>query len=448
MTYDRKVLKINKRAIYKLNRKKFSRRSSQSVLQPDYTTKVADIAITDDKIVAVGEVPVGFVADNTINGKDKFAVPGFVNTHTHASMTLLRSYADDLALMDWLNNHIWPVEAKMVEKDIRVGGELAVLEMIKSGTTAFLDMYGPYLESVIDVTAKAGIRGVFSRGPIGFIPGQDKVLDENVTMYKNYNGTADGRITVAMGVHAPYTCPPEFCEKAAGLAKDNGMHMHIHMSETQDEINQMQEKYGKRPFKYIEETGLFDVPAIAAHCVWLDDEDFAIMKKHNIAVAHNPASNMKLASGIAPVPRMLKEGITVGLGTDGTSSNNNLDMLEEIRLAAILHKVNELDPLSVPAAEALKMGTETGAKAIWLDDTGVIAPGKKADIVLYDLNRPEWCPRHNLVSLLVYSASSASADTMICNGKVIMENGKVLTMDEERILHEAQEAAMALVNRK
>lgn len=419
-----------------------------SVLQPDYTTKVADIAITDDKIVAVGEVPAGFVADNTINGKDKFAVPGFVNTHTHASMTLLRSYADDLALMDWLNNHIWPVEAKMVEKDIRVGGELAVLEMIKSGTTAFLDMYGPYLESVIDVTAKAGIRGVFSRGPIGFIPGQDKVLDENVTMYKNHNGTADGRITVAMGVHAPYTCPPEFCEKAAGLAKDNGMHMHIHMSETQDEINQMQEKYGKRPFKYIEETGLFDVPAIAAHCVWLDDEDFAIMKKHNIAVAHNPASNMKLASGIAPVPRMLKEGITVGLGTDGTSSNNNLDMLEEIRLAAILHKVNELDPLSVPAAEALKMGTETGAKAIWLDDTGVIAPGKKADIVLYDLNRPEWCPRHNLVSLLVYSASSASADTMICNGKVIMEKGKVLTMDEERILHEAQEAAMALVNRK
>ena len=419
-----------------------------SVLQPDYTTKVADIAITDDKIVAVGELPAGFVADNTINGKDKFAVPGFVNTHTHASMTLLRSYADDLALMDWLNNHIWPVEAKMVEKDIRVGGELAVLEMIKSGTTAFLDMYGPYLESVIDVTAKAGIRGVFSRGPIGFIPGQDKVLDENVTMYKNYNGTADGRITVAMGVHAPYTCPPEFCEKAAGLAKDNGMHMHIHMSETQDEINQMQEKYGKRPFKYIEETGLFDVPAIAAHCVWLADEDFAIMKKHNIAVAHNPASNMKLASGIAPVPRMLKEGITVGLGTDGTSSNNNLDMLEEIRLAAILHKVNELDPLSVPAAEALKMGTETGAKAIWLDDTGVIAPGKKADIVLYDLNRPEWCPRHNLVSLLVYSASSASADTMICNGKVIMEKGKVLTMDEERILHEAQEAAMALVNRK
>ena len=419
-----------------------------SVLQPDYTTKVADIAITDDKIVAVGEVPAGFVADNTINGKDKFAVPGFVNTHTHASMTLLRSYADDLALMDWLNNHIWPVEAKMVEKDIRVGGELAVLEMIKSGTTAFLDMYGPYLESVIDVTAKAGIRGVFSRGPIGFIPGQDKVLDENVTMYKNYNGTADGRITVAMGVHAPYTCPPEFCEKAAGLAKDNGMHMHIHMSETQDEINQMQEKYGKRPFKYIEETGLFDVPAIAAHCVWLDDEDFAIIKKHNIAVAHNPASNMKLASGIAPVPRMLKECITVGLGTDGTSSNNNLDMLEEIRLAAILHKVNELDPLSVPAAEALKMGTETGAKAIWLDDTGVIAPGKKADIVLYDLNRPEWCPRHNLVSLLVYSASSASADTMICNGKVIMEKGKVLTMDEERILHEAQEAAMALVNRK
>ena len=209
----------------------------------------------------------------------------------------------------------------------------------------------------------------------------------------------------------------------------------------------MQEQYGKRPFKYAEELGLFDFPAVAAHCVWLDDEDISIMKKHNVSPVHNPGSNMKLASGISPVPRLLKEGINVALGTDGASSNNNLDMLEEVRLAAMLHKVNELDPLAVPAKEALKLGTENGAKALQLGKVGKLAPGYKADIVLYNMNRPEWCPRHDLVSLLVYSASSSSADTVLCNGKVIMEKGEVLTLDEERILHEAQKVAMDLVNR-
>lgn len=419
-----------------------------SVLMPDYTTKVADIAITDDKIVAVGEAPADFVADRTIEGKDHMAVPGLVNAHTHASMTLLRSYGDDMELMDWLNNRIWPVEAKMVEKDIRVGAELAVLEMIKSGTTAYADMYGPHMESVADITINAGIRGVLARGPIGFMPGSEKVLEQNVELFKNYNGAGDGLISIFLGIHGPYTCPPAFCEKAASLAKVNNMPVHIHMSETQAEINQMAEKYGKRPFKYIEETGFFDMPAIAAHCVWLDDEDISIIKKHNISAIHNPGSNMKLASGVSPVPRLIREGVNVALGTDGASSNNNLDMLEEVRLAAMLHKVNELDPLAVPAREALKMGTENGAKALLLDGVGTIEVGNKADIVLYNMNRPEWCPRHDLVSLLVYSASSASVDTVLCNGKVIMEKGEVLTMDEERILHEAQEVAMDLVNRK
>lgn len=418
-----------------------------SVLMPDYTTKVADIAITDDKIVTVGEVPADFVADRTVEGKDHMAVPGFINAHTHASMTLLRSYGDDMELMDWLNNKIWPLEAKMKEKDIRVGAELAVLEMIKSGTTAYADMYGPWLESVADVTIKAGIRGVLARGPIGFMPGSEKVLDQNVELFKNYNGAGDGLISVFLGVHAPYTCPPTFCEKAASLAKANNIPVHIHMNETQAEIKQMAEQYGKRPFKYIEDIGLFDMPAIAAHCVWLDEEDIDIMKKHNITAVHNPGSNMKLASGISPVPRLISEGINVALGTDGASSNNNLDMLEEVRLAAMLHKVNQFDPLAIPAQDALKLGTENGAKALLLHGVGTIAVGNKADIVLYNMNRPEWVPRHDLVSLLVYSASSASVDTVLCNGKVIMEKGEVLTMDEERIMYEAQETAMELVSR-
>lgn len=418
-----------------------------TVLMPDYTTKEADIAIENTEILAVGAVPADFAPDRTIDGKDHFAVPGLVNGHTHASMTMLRSYGDDMELMDWLNNRIWPTEAKMVEKDIRVGGELALLEMIKTGTTAFSDMYGPHMESVIEATIQAGIRGVIARGAIGLFPAGRQILEDNVHLYENYHGAGDGLITIMMGVHAPYTCPPEFCAYARELAGKYNIPIHIHMSETQAEIKQIQEQYGKRPFKYIEDTGLFDFPAIAAHCVWLDDEDIAIMKKHNISAIHNPGSNMKLASGVSPVPRLIKEGVNVALGTDGASSNNNLDMLEEVRLAAMLHKVNELDPLAVPAKEALKLGTENGAKALLLDKVGKLEPGYKADIVLYDMNRTEWCPRHDLVSLLVYSANSTSVDTVLCNGKIVMEKGEVLTLDEERILHEAQAVAMDLVNR-
>ena len=219
------------------------------------------------------------------------------------------------------------------------------------------------------------------------------------------------------------------------------------MSETQAEIKQITEQYGKRPFQYIEATGLFNRPSIAAHCVWLDDADMDMMLAKKITPVHNPGSNLKLASGIAPVKKLLEKGIKVALGTDGCSSNNNLDMLEEVRLAAMLHKAKELDPLAVPAAEALKMGTEYGAQALWLDKVGKIEAGWKADIVLYDLNRPEWCPRHNLVSLLVYSANSSSVDTVLCNGKVVMEKGEVKTMDQEKILFEANACAMDLVNR-
>lgn len=418
-----------------------------NALMADYSVKVTDIAIADDSILAIGEIPDSFAADYIIDGKDRFAVPGLVNAHTHASMTLLRSYGDDMELMEWLNTRIWPIEAKMVEHDIRVGSELAVLEMIKSGTTAYSDMYGPFLESVADVTIDAGIRAVLARGPIGIMPNAEAVLDENVSLFKNYNGAGDGRISIWMGVHAPYTCPPDFCRRAAELAKENNIPVHIHMNETQSEIAQIKKEYGKLPFKYIEETGLFDQPAIAAHCVWMDDEDIEIMKKHNITAVHNPTSNMKLASGVSPIRKLMDAGVNVALATDGASSNNNLDMLGEVHMAALLHKVNELDALAVPAKTALKLGTENGAKGLLLNKVGKLEVGYKADIVLYDLNHSMWCPRHDLVSLLVYSAPSTTVDTVICNGRVIMEKGEVKTMDEERILREAQSVAMDLVNR-
>jgi 5-methylthioadenosine/S-adenosylhomocysteine deaminase len=415
-----------------------------TVVLPDGQTKTANIAVEGSKILAIGEAPADFIAEQTIDAKDMLAIPGFVNAHTHASMTLLRSYADDMELMTWLNDHIWPVEAKMISNDIYWGAALAAVEMIQSGTTTFADMYGPFMERVADVVTESGMRGVLSRGIIGVAPDGEKKIEENISLYEDYHGAANGRIKVMFGPHAPYTCPPDFLKKVAAAAQRLGAEVHIHMNETKAEIEQITKQYGKRPFEYVEDTGLFESPTLAAHCVHLSDDEIAIIKKHHIRVAHNPGSNMKLASGIAPVPRLLKEGVTVALGTDGTSSNNNLDMLQEVQLAALLHKVNEYDPLAVPAFEALKMGTEYGAKAVGLDGIGRLEAGAKADIVLVSMKGAAWVPRFNEVSLLVYSGSAADVDTVICDGKVLMQHRELKTLDEEKIKYEAQKCAERL----
>ena len=410
-----------------------------SVLRQNGDLQDADIIIEDDKIAFVGRVVNGNVLSGhvknikIIDGKGKLAIPGLVNAHTHASMTLLRSFADDKKLMDWLNDDIWPMEAKMTREDIYAGAALAAVEMIRSGTTAFADMYGPCMDEVAKVVEESGLRGVLSRGLIGLSDGYKK-LAENVELFKNYHNSADGRITVMMGPHAIYTCPPEYLKKVAEAAAELGAEIHIHMNETHDEIDQCLKNYGKRPFEVVNETGLFDLGTLAAHCVHLSDEEINIIKEKNIRVAHNPGSNMKLASGVAPVTRLLNEGVVVALGTDGASSNNNLDMLEEVKLAALLHKVNNLDPLAIPAATAIQLGTINGAKAIGLKDVGEIEKGYKADVVLYDMKNVEWQPRYNPISLLVYSANSASVDTVIVDGKILMEHGELKTLDEEKII--------------
>ena len=410
-------------------------------LLPDGTTPLANIAIADDRIVAVGDVPEDFQAEKIIDGTQHFAIPGFVNAHTHASMTLLRSYADDMKLMDWLEQMIWPIEAKLRSDDIYWGAMLAAVEMIRSGTTAFADMYGPDMERVAEVVDVSGLRGVLSRGLIGVAPDSDKKLEENVTLYENYHGAAQGRITVMFGPHALYTCPPDYLKKIAAKAQALGAEVHIHMSETVGEIENCLKEYGKRPFAHVASTGLFENGTLAAHCVHLDDEDIDIIKKYHIRVAHNPGSNMKLASGTAPVPRLLEDGVCVALGTDGASSNNNLDMLDEVQLAALMHKVHTLDPLAVPALTAVKMGTEYGAQALSLHDVGRLRAGDKADIVLFSMRGAAWTPCYNPVSLLAYAAKSSSIDTVMVDGKILMENGALTTMDEERILFEAQKVA-------
>ena len=403
------------------------------MLKPSGAVEAANIHISGDKISKITQGAVE--GANVIDGKNKFATPGLVNAHTHASMTLLRSYSDDKALMDWLQKDIWPVEDKMTRKDIYWGAALAAVEMIRGGTTAFADMYGPCMEEVARVVEESGMRGSLSQGLISFADGEKK-LAGNVALYKNFHGAADGRITVMFGPHAIYTCPPDYLRKVADEASKLGAEIHMHMNETQTEINDCLKNYGKRPFEVVDETGLTDLGMLAAHCVHLSDEEIEIIRRKKIRVAHNPGSNMKLASGICPATKLLSAGVTVALGTDGASSNNNLDMLEEIRLAALLAKVDTLNPLAVPAAQALQMATEFGAAALGLQNVGRLAEGCKADIVLWDMRGVEWQPNYNPASLLVYSANTSAADTVIVDGKILMEGHALKTLDEEKILAE------------
>jgi len=405
------------------------------------------VAIKEDRIVYAGPergVPPDFKPGKIIDGKDHLALPGFVNCHTHAAMTLLRSYADDLPLMEWLERKIWPLEARLTPDDIYWGTLLCCLEMIKSGTTTFADMYFA-MDSAARAVEKAGMRASLSRGLIGVGPDAGSALKESEKFVGEWHGAAEGRITTMLGPHAPYTCPPEYLKRVINLAKELSVGIHIHIAETEQEVSDIKKKYGVSPVRLMKDTGLFEVPVLAAHCVHVDDEDIAILADEKVKVAHNPESNMKLASGIAPVVKMLNAGVTVGLGTDGASSNNNLDMLEEMRSAALLQKAATMDPMVLAAPQALEMATLAGARALGLEDVGEIAPGKKADIILLNLRRPHLYPRHDLMAHVVYAAQSADVETVIIDGRVVMENRRVLTLDEEEIYSEVERRAKRLV---
>lgn len=406
--------------------------------------KLADIAVEGSIIAQVGEISAAWQADRIIDCTDMLAVPGFVNTHTHAAMTLFRSYADDMQLMDWLQNKIWPAENNLVGEDVYWGTLLSIAEMVKSGTTTFADMYF-HMPEVAKAVAESGMRAVLARGMAGVAPNAEQALAESEDFFNQYHNSADGRIQVMLGPHAPYTCPPEYLKRVVTLAQRIGAEIHIHLSETIGEVEECQKKYGKSPIALMQELGVLDCGVLAAHCVHVSSDDIVLMKAANVRVAHNPGSNMKLASGIAPVPQMLAAGLCVGLGTDGAASNNNLDMLEEVRLAAMLHKVHTLDPLVIPGKTAVAMATSYGAQALGLGKvTGTIAPGFKADITLFNMHAPHWYPRNDRSSLLAYSANSGDVHTVMVNGKIILDNKRLTTIDEEQVLYEANKRGLRL----
>lgn len=413
------------------------------VLLPDGSVQQLDIVIENQIITSLGQAPADWQGE-VLDCAGKLAIPGLINTHTHAAMTLFRSYADDMLLMDWLKKKIWPAEAKLTGEDVYWGTLLAIAEMLKSGTTAFADMYF-FMDDVARAVAETGIRASLARGMSGVTPNAEQALLESRSFFRQFNGAADGRISVMLGPHAPYTCPPDYLRKVVAMANELGAEIHIHLSETSGEVENCLKQYGKTPIALMEEVGLLEVGVLAAHCVHVTPDDIRLMADRQVRVAHNPGSNLKLASGIAPVDDMLQAGLCVGLGTDGASSNNNLDMLEELRLAALLQKVNRYDPLVVPAATAVAMATENGAKCLGFNKTGKLAVGYRADITLINMSEPHWYPRHDCLSLLTYSAQSRDVDTVLVDGQILLKNRQLTTIDEERLVHEVQKRAMRLV---
>lgn len=409
-----------------------------------------EIAIIDDRIVhagPAGSTPGDFKPDKTIGGDHMLAMPGFINCHTHASMTLLRGYADDLPLMEWLQEKIWPFESKMTPDDVYWGAMLCCVEMIKSGTTTFADMY-MFMDRVAEAVDETGIRANLSRGMIGNAPDSQQALEESKEFVRQYHNTAGGRVTCAFAPHAPYTCSPEFIQKVMAASAELGVGIHIHLSETETEFLDIKKQYGKTPVQLMDSIDLFKLPVIAAHCVHLDRTDIEILAGRGVGIAHNPESNMKLASGIAPVPQLLASGALVGLGTDGASSNNNLDMLEEIRSASFLQKVATGDATAMPAPGVLTMATREGAKVLGMDrEIGMLKPGYKADIILLDMDKPHLYPLHNPVAHIVYAAVSSDVDTTIIDGKIVMENRRVLVADENEIFAKVRECTRALLEK-
>ena len=414
------------------------------ILNPNnFEEKKQSLLIKNDLIAEISDEIDESNVDKIIDGEGKVLLPGFVNTHTHLSMTLFRGLADDLSLDTWLNDHIWPMEANLNGDYCYAGALLGAVELIKSGTTTFSDMYF-YMEDVARAVDEAGIRAVLSYGMIDFGDAErrEAEIKENLTLFENCNGMADGRIKVFFGPHSPYTASEELLIKVRQLADEYNMGIHIHVSETQKEINDVSEEKGLRPFEYLDKIGFLGPDVVAAHSVWLSDEEIEIIKKHDVKISHNPCSNMKLASGIAPVSKLMENDICVSIGTDGASSNNNLDLIEELKTASLLQKVSTLDPNVLNSHEAIAMGTIKGAEALGLaDEIGSIEVGKKADIILIDTNSANMVPDSStLTSNIIYSANGSNVDTTICNGKILMENKKLTVLDEQEIYDKAREA--------
>ena len=373
----------------------------------------------------------------------KLLAPGLINCHGHTPMVLLRGIGSDLPLHEWLFEKMIPVEDRLTAEDIRVGNLLALLEMIACGTTSYSDMYFE-AQTAVENAVSSGIRANLCR-PVQSFDVNEKYSEnfrakQSIELFREYHGAANGRIRIDFAIHAEYTSFPHIIEPYSADCKALGGRMHLHLSETNREHEECIKKYGKTPAEWFRDLGTFDSPTAAAHCVAVSDSDLEILKSKNVSVIHNPTSNLKLGSGFAPIPKMLDMGINVTLGTDGAASNNNLNMLEELHLASIMHNGYTHDPVLMKPAEVLKMATANGARLQGRDDTGSLEVGKKADIVAFDLDKPHLIPNFDPLALITYAIQGSDVCMTMVDGKILYENGEYLTLDEEKIRYEVKAA--------
>ena len=401
-----------------------------------FFTRKTDVYIAEGKIAGIDSPPEGFTAKRQINGEGKLLMPGFINSHTHVPMTILRNAADDLKFHDWLFGRILPLEDKLAPEDCYWGTQLGIMEMLRTGTTCFLDMYF-HIDHVAQAVYDAGMRAVLSRGLMGGVDGETS-LKEAKEEIARWQGK--GNIDFMLAPHAPYTCDPDYQRLVAETAKKLDVGIHTHISESVREVEDIVAQYGKRPPELMAETGLLTNRTVAAHCVQLDEADILTLAKHGVHVAHNPVSNLKLANGVAPVPKLRAAGVNVCLGTDGTASNNALNMFGELKQACLLHKGISGNPEAITASEGLELATMNGARALGLEGVvGKLAEGYDADLVLISLDHPNMQPQNDLVSALAYAASGHEVELTMVKGEVLYENGAFPTIDTERVYQEVEQ---------
>lgn len=402
------------------------------------------VLVKGREIAYVGPIRPAEAVDREINGTGKVLMPGFVDCHTHLTMSLMRGYGGGHDLQTWLNDYIFPVEAKLDSRAVRAGTALALAEAISCGITSVSDMYY-FCDDIIAEVVKSGISANIARGATVFTDDFDPhtypACAESVALAETWHNYNDGQIKIDACIHGEYTSNPKLWAWMADFAGKYGLQMHVHLSETKSEHTACLQRWGKTPAAVFEEYGLWNTPAIAAHCVWTTPEDWEIFKRHGVTAVHNPASNMKLASGAAPVAAMLDAGVNVALGTDGMSSNDNHDMFEEMKLAALLARVSSMDPMALSDAAVLKMATVNGAKAQGRN-AGVVKAGAQADLILVDFRSPNLQPCHDVSANLIYSAHGSNVCMNMARGSVIYENGNFLTLDLDEIYREVERYAV------
>ena len=411
--------------------------------------KDAYVAVEGTAIASVGTTRPQGEFDRVVDGAGQVLMPGLINCHTHVPMTLMRGYGGGCDLQHWLQEYIFPAEAKLDERAVAAGTALGLAEMIATGTTCIVDMYmktGTIAQQVMDagISANLSCGGLYFGDPKDFSPDQCTDCRNQEELMQQWHGAGEGQILVDASIHGEYTSSAPLWQWTADFAQKNKLGMHVHISETKLEHEQSLQRHGKTPLAILDQYGVWERGGTAAHCVWVSDEDMAIMAQKHVTAVHNPVSNLKLGSGVARVPELLKAGVNVALGTDGVSSNNNADLFEEIKLAAMLHKGVSRDPMVVTAHQALEMATVNAARALYRN-TGVVAPGKVADLILVDFNRPNLVPCHDVEENLVFSARGGDVSMNMARGKIIYEKGEFFTLDLEKIRSEVEHYALPLI---